>query len=173
MTPANPPAGSYPLAVAFSLPSRVVKHGNADVHIVPSVDSELILSVPGAVRHDLRYSLSSPHISFGGPVQLRLTATNDGTVYELANGLKAGPVQFPGMLLLNGGRKSETASWSPGSLCLPCTVHLDGASASVYVVPVWQLAFIVIFLAALTGLVLIARRRTRHLAGMRHRAARS
>jgi hypothetical protein len=100
---------------------------------------------------------------------LTLAITNRGNVYALRNGLNVtdGPkpiVQFPGELVLADARTTATATWtSPPLFGFPAhlTLYSNGravATASVYIIPVWQVAGA---LALLVGLFLIWRIRRR------------
>jgi hypothetical protein len=164
--------GTYALAVLFRLPSHKARHGRAEVAISPSVASELIVSAPGKIRHLVTYRLAAGGLSLGAPVSLTLTAVNAGTGYELLNNLTASHgVRFGGLFVLNNSARTEVTKWQPPALCLPCTVSLQGAHATVWALPGWPIIAGVAFLVLAVFLSLWRRHRQLILARARHRAS--
>lgn len=129
------------------------------------IASEIILDVPGKVIHATRFEISAPGFSGWGPVPVTASIYNQGTAYDLLNGLQAragsDAIRFPGLLVIGGSSRSVSATWASAPMfCLPCHITMAGASATVWRLPLLPLAGLVVLVSGFgTGLVVWRRRR--------------
>lgn len=154
--PHNAEPGDRYVGLVFTVPAPRTTPGQAGVTIDAGVGAQIIIRVPGDVMRRQRMTLSAPAFSPGGSVRLTLTVANTGTVYTLDNNVIASTgTRFSGLLILAGARRTESAEWpDPPVACLPCHVSVGHATASVWIIPIWEIAAGLLILA---GTALIAR----------------
>lgn len=152
--------GDRYVGIVFTVPAQQGRPGQASVTIDAGVGAQIIIRVPGDVIRRQRMTLSAPEFSAGGSVPLTLTVANTGTVYSLDNHVTASTgTRFSGMLILAGARRTESAPWpDPPVACLPCHVSVGNATASVWIIPIWEIAAGMLIL---TGAALVTRRARR------------
>jgi hypothetical protein len=123
------------------------------VRIGSALVGEILVGVPGPIRHDLRFSnLRVPFLvdSLGGPVPVALSADNRGTAHEVVN-----VEPFPSTLLLRGSTATLRTNWQPPSLVGLYTVKAGTLQATVILFP---FRAIVAFLLLVVGLALLRKR---------------
>lgn len=163
------PGQRYLGIIARSAPAPVKAgaKGGAGAATSAGIAEEIILDVPGKVIHSTVYHVSAPSWSTGGSIPIKATITNRGNAYALLNGLHAtsgrARIGFPGVLVLGGSIRTVSTVWAnPPVICLPCHVQLAGATASVYIVPVYPLIGLVLIVGVLVAMLFIWRRRSWH-----------
>jgi hypothetical protein len=130
------------------------------------IASEMILDVPGKVVHATGFGLQAPGFSGWGSVPVTATISNRGTAYDLLNSLAASAqgdtIRFPGILVIGGSQRTVRATWTGApAFCLPCHITMNGASVTVWRVPLLPISGALVVLLGLIAGWSVARHRRR------------
>jgi hypothetical protein len=132
------------------------------------------VDVPGKAIVRPTYTLTAPGFSTGGSANVTATIDNKGSnFYDLANGIKVASgsktdATFPGVLVLAGSTVTEHATLSGLPFIGPAhtTLYVNGkpvATATTWVIPVYQLLGALALLVGLTVIILLMRSRRNRL----------
>lgn len=164
--------GQRNLAVVFHVAVPKAVHKGTGAVVSAGVASELIVDVPGKPIVHPVYALTAPGFSTGGSASVTAKLDNGpSNFYDLANGVKvtsgSQTAAFPGVLILAGSSVTEHATVSmPFIGQAHSTLYVDGkpvASATTMVIPVWQLLGALALIGGLSVIIVLMRRRRRHL----------
>jgi hypothetical protein len=170
--PADPEPGDHTLALVFLVPAG---ESASNVRINRGIGSPVFITVPGPIDASAAVTdLDAGGFVTGGPVDVRATIEDTGTVHRDFRGLtpllleaSGGAEPFPDFTVMRGGTRDITTTWNPPLMCIchpsVTVANADGTestrSVRVVVFPLWwALGTVGVLLLLVAGAWLVRRR---------------